>query len=278
MNNRFFFIPCKILILLLSVLTLQLGPANAQKQEPSEQNFVQQLLAKTQTLITPRYDYLSAQQIHQPVIETAQIVPLGGFQAATLAMQSHLSLLRLSAGMRGGSNLNQELRWQASLFDADLYRAPFALGATVMDYNRAGRFKQQTRWLAFRVGPALRLGWSWGAVEPRLVGSAGVSSLTPGAAYSNLGAAANRKLTGVDLGYRAELPLRLGTRFVASGSAGQRILMDKQNLKIHEVRLEGQVMVSTALQLFVQHRWERVTFLNRMQTNRHLRAGFRVLL
>ncbi len=262
------------------VLLIALGPrqAVAQTEESDQQSTLLWIFSRSRTEVSPSYMYFSDGGTQEAAVEIARTVPMG-ISRSSLSLQSRISLVHAAVGTRTRPADDNAVRWRAGLLQGDLYRAPVAAGLTILDYSRMGRFDFEARWFEFRVGPAVRWSNERAALEARLVGSAAGTSMRPGSLnYNGLSDAADATYAGVDAGYRAELAGRLNYWLTVSISAGQRILVDRDNLTINGAQTELQVIPWSHVQLFARFRLERLHTGPNSASGRYFRSGVRVSL
>lgn len=198
--------------------------------------------------------YLSGSGAREAHVHLARTIPLT-VGPRRGALQSRLELLPVRAGVRTGLDGGWRFRGRIALAEADLYRAPIAIGLTLGEYDRTGRFEEESRWIDVRTGLSVRWDSDRLAAEPRLVGSAGLTTIRPGSAAWELGPAAGERTTGLDLGARAELPLRVEPiGFIAVGG-GLRTIQGSSDLGERWVHGEVGVVLTRGLEWRTRLQW-----------------------
>gem|GEM_PF-2827086 len=128
-----------------------------------------------------------------------------------VSTDSYFTILFGAAGAHFDDAQTTRFRWRAGLFDLNLFRPPLALGFTMVDFDRSGLQDVYARWLAFRGGPSLRIGGAGFFIEPRAVGSGGISTIKLGEAnYGFFESDARRSITAFETGYDTQLLVQLG--------------------------------------------------------------------
>lgn len=191
---------------------------------------------------------------------------------------SYLSLLYGSAGVRGGKTTPTRLRWRAGLLDFFMARPPMAFGLTLLDYDRSGRAEVEARWLALTLGPVLRLGRPPFALEARLLGRAGLTTLEPGQAhYDALGPRARTRGTGLDVGYRAEALWVPDPRLVFTGYFRQNSFRSNSNPRRRITGLEAALTPDPRLQVFTGLEREIIRLSGETVTRHQVLLGLRFI-
>lgn len=270
----------KLLVIICLIPLLLFLPRQlfGQDDGPAQQPFLLNVLSSSRTEINPTYQFMPSSDTHEAWLHLARTIPMG-IGRSSLSLQSRISLLHGSLGLRVRKGSDEEVRWSAGLLNGDIYRAPVAFGVTVLNYDRLGLYRMEARWFGLRLGPAVRWETGWGAAEPRLVGSIGGSSLQPGPVnFSDLGDAADHTVHGFDAGYEIELPARLDYWFLISVAGGQRVLVGDRNLYVTHGQVEAQTIVLPQLQLYARYQLDRVRMSGQSDTARSVRLGLRVWL
>jgi hypothetical protein len=271
---------CRLSVVLIAGLLIGALPRQsiAQAEASNQQSFFAWILSNSRTEITSDYRHASTSGTHATTLQLARAFPMG-ISRSSLSLQSRISLVQGAVGVQTGPAGDPGVGWSAGLLHGDLYRAPVAMGLTVLDYRTIGRFNLQARWLQFRAGPAIRWENDWAAIEPRIVVSIGGASLKPGVRnYPSLERRANVTVHGFDTSYRVELAARLNYWMRFSASAGQRILLARENLRINRARGELQTVLWSTLELFAQYQVERLHTGGESAPGQYFRSGLRVFL
>lgn len=198
--------------------------------------------------------YLSGSGAREAHVHLARTIPLT-VGPPRGPLQSHLELLSVRAGVRTGLDGGRRFRGRVALAEADVYRAPIAIGLTLGEYDRTGRFEEESRWIDVRTGLSVRRERGRLAAEPRLVGSAGLTTIRPGSAAWELGPAARDRTTGLDLGARAELPLRVEPIGFISVGGGLRTIQGPRDLGERWVHGELGVALTRGLEWRIRLQW-----------------------
>ena len=198
--------------------------------------------------------YLSGSGAREVHVHLARTIPLT-VGPPRGALQSRLEIVPVRAGWRTGLDGRRRFRGRIALADADLYRAPIAIGLTLGEYDRTGRFEEESRWIDVRTGVSVRWSGNRLATEPRLMGSVGLTTIRPGVAAWELGPAAGNRTTGLDLGARAELPVRLEPiGFIAAG-AGARTVQGSTDLGERWMSAELGIALTPGLEWRTHLQW-----------------------
>lgn len=225
--------------------------------------------------LTFRYDQVRDPSVHQAVIETAREFPLTSV-FPQLSAQSRLSVLRLAAGARFADHLDTRPRFQVGVLDLEVYQSNVGLGLTLLDYDRAGVPDLHARWLVARGGPAFRIGTASAYLEPRLTGSAGLTTLHLGQAlYDRLGPRADAGHTHLEGRYQLTLTARLGPLTLA-GDYGRSLHLGGINTRRNTGGVEAFLSLHYKAQAFARYEREATRLGSRTQERNHLRAGLRL--
>lgn len=169
----------------------------------------------------PTASYVPDTEAAEIGLRLSRLVPIS-IRGPEGARQSRVELLPTLIAVRSTPGGDVQLRGRLALAEVQLYRAPIAVGLTVAEYDRAGLLEEESRWVDLRVGGSFRWRAGPAAIEPRLVGSAGISTLEPGAGFQGLGALADQRATGFDGGAYLELPVRWVGRGYLAARSGAR--------------------------------------------------------
>ncbi len=236
-------------------------------------SFAQNLTGTAPQMIGLRFDGFPDAETNQILLIASRRVPVS-MLLPNVSTDSYFDILFGAAGVRFGAR-DTNFRIRAGLIRFDLFRPPFGIGATLIDFDRAGIPDLHARWLALRLGPSLRIGGDDFALEPRLIGSAGMSSLRLGLInYPRLGASAVRTRTGLEVGYRAALLLQLGPALSAKGFYTH----DKhfsRSLRFTRRGVEAEYGPSDAFRLFVRFVSEKAVLRGRTQKLETYHVGIR---
>jgi hypothetical protein len=225
--------------------------------------------------LTLRYDQVTDPATHQAVLETAREFPLTQV-FPQLSAQSRLSVLRLAAGARFADHLDTRPRFQVGVLDLEVYQSNVGLGLTLLDYDRTGVPDLHARWLLVRGGPAFRIGSDAAYLEPRLTGSAGLTTLHLGLAhYARLGPQADAGNTHLEGRYQFTLTARLG-RLTLAADYGRSLHLGGINTRRNLLGAEAFLTVHHKAQAFARYEQEATRLGNRTQERDHLRLGLRL--
>ncbi len=203
-------------------------------------------------MIGLRVDIFPDADANQVLLLASRRVPVS-MLLPQVSTDSYFDILFGAAGVRFGKGRDTDFRWRAGLIRFNLFRPPFGIGATLIDFDRSGVPDMHGRWLALRLGPSLRLGGGALFLEPRLIGKGALSSLTLGSVnYAAFGTKALKTWTAFEAGYTAKVLVQLGASLSASGFFEQEVRSGGPDFRFTRRGFEAEYSPRPALQVFAR--------------------------
>ncbi len=230
-----------------------------------------------------RYDYFDAANIHQIVGEFSRTRNFGGLTSRSPL--GYFSTMNFAGGARFLTDRDStSFVWRIGLVDAEFQRKIWIIGVTIVDLDRSGSLDRNFRWANGRIGPGFTIGGKKLSISPQFVGVIGSSSLILGKEnYSALGKNADSTFAGIEAGFRAALPVRIGRRVLLVGMYTDRTLIDGP--EPHFKTFLGELRVHLgkrrkSVTFFANYRRETVSFNNSSLEieNNFVQAGLRLNL
>ncbi len=203
-------------------------------------------------MIGLRFDTLPDANANQLLLIASRRVPVS-MLLPQVSTDSYFDLLFGAAGVRFDRAGDTDFRWRIGLIHFNLFRPPFGIGATLIDFDRAGVPDMHGRWLALRLGPSLRLGAGSLFLEPRLIGKGALSSLNLGSVnYAAFGTKALKTWTAFEAGYTAKVLVQLGPRISATGFFEQEVRSGSPDFRFTRRGVEAEYSPRPVFQIFAR--------------------------
>jgi hypothetical protein len=158
-------------------------------------------------------------------------------------------------------------------------RPPYGVGLTLIDYNRSGPFDLDARWIAIRIGPAVRIGRGPTYFGLRAVGSIGWTTWLPGTVlYGKQDSSVGEKRRTVEAGYRGDGVLQVGSRFSLTATYLFRAPLSRPDPRL--VQLQGglTLLLTDRIEVFGQTVHETATLGNHERERIYYSGGLRLIL
>jgi|GEM_PF-6456984 len=135
--------------------------------------------------------------------------------------------LSIAGGIRSFSDQDStDLRWRGTLYNGEFTRNILAFGLTLASFDESGLMQEDYRWAVVRIGVGKVFGDGFLNIYPQFTGSFGSGQWVLGSIdHPELGEAADRELSGQEVGFRGRVGIRFMNRILITGMYDQRILI-----------------------------------------------------